>query len=346
LLAVEDLKTYFTTDHGVVKAVDGVSFQVKRRKTLGIVGESGSGKSVTARSILQIVEPPGRIVNGAITFKRPTTAAEQPDDSIDLASQNPRGRAMRDVRGKEISMIFQEPMASFSVHYTVGNQIAEMMLLHLNLSKREVRERTIELLGRVGLPQPERRVDAYPHQLSGGMLQRAMIAMAISCDPSLLIADEPTTALDVTTQAQILDLLASMQDELGMATMLITHDLGVIAELADDVVVMYLGTVAELGDVDSIFHDPLHPYTRALLQSIPQVEDKARRRLQTIRGSVPDPYNRPVGCPFHPRCPAFMPGLCDRKEPVPFEVAPGRVVSCHLYYGEGKDRAAHERAER
>jgi peptide/nickel transport system ATP-binding protein len=329
LLEVNDLKTHFFLDQGTVRAVDGASLKVRPGQTLGIVGESGCGKSVTARSILQIVDPPGRVVGGEILYRPGGDAAP-----IDLAKLPPRGRQMRDIRGKEIAMIFQEPMSSLSAHYTIGNQIGEAILLHTDASKREARERTIEALRQVGISRPERRVDDYPHQFSGGMRQRAMIAMAISCSPSLLIADEPTTALDVTTQAQILDLLQSMQDQLGMAIVVITHDLGVIAEMADDVAVMYLGKVVETADVDSIFHDPKHPYTRALLRSIPKVGLGDRQRLDSIRGMVPDPFTRPPGCTFHPRCAAFMPGVCDRQVPPTVALAENRDVQCLLYGGE------------
>jgi peptide/nickel transport system ATP-binding protein len=246
---------------------------------------------------------------------------------------------MRDIRGKEISMIFQEPMTSLSPVHTIGDQITENVLLHLPMNKQEARDRTVEELGRVGIPNPERRVDAYPFQLSGGMRQRAMIAMALSCNPSLLIADEPTTALDVTTQAQILELMRGLQDELGMAIMFITHDLGVVAEMADDVAVMYLGIVAERGNVDSIFHDPKHPYTRALLRSIPRMGRKANRRLDSIRGMVPHPYNRPKGCPFHTRCDEFMEGYCERILPptIPLDgtsLESPRETRCLLYGGK------------
>ncbi len=230
-------------------------------------------------------------------------------------------------------MIFQEPMTSLGPVHTIGNQIIEAIRLHLPVSKDEARERAIAVLRRVGIPRPETRIDSYPFQLSGGMRQRAMIAMALACEPILLIADEPTTALDVTTQAQILDLIRELQRDMGMAVMLITHDLGVVAEIADDVAVMYLGTVAEQGDVDAIFHAPKHPYTQALLRSIPKLGLAKGERLATIRGIVPDPYNRPIGCPYHPRCDSFMPGKCDRITPLPV-VADGQIVRCLLYGGE------------
>ncbi len=329
LLSVRNLKTYFFQDEGLVKAVDGASFDVFPGKTLGIVGESGCGKSVTARSILRIVERPGRIVEGEILLRRP--GGNGADSVLDLAKLGSNSRGMRAIRGGEISLIFQEPMTSFSPVHTIGNQIVEAIRLHRRVTKKEARERAVELLQQVGVPRARERIDEYSYQLSGGLRQRAMIAMALAADPKLLIADEPTTALDVTTQAQILDLLRRLQEQNGMAIMLITHDLGVIAEMADTVVVMYLGRVVEEGPVDDIFHNPKHPYTRALLKSIPSVESTPRIKLPTITGSIPHPYNRPAGCPFHPRCPDFMPGICDRGEPRLQFVSDRQAVSCFLY---------------
>jgi oligopeptide/dipeptide ABC transporter ATP-binding protein len=335
LLEVRDLKTQFFTEDGIVRAVDGVSFEMKRGKTLGIVGESGCGKSVTARSILQIVEHPGRIVEGQILFHRLSRdSGSEHIETVDLVALGARGPEIRDVRGKDISMIFQEPMTSLSPIHTIGNQITEAIRLHLPVSRNEASERAIELLRRVGIPKPDERMGTYTFQLSGGMRQRAMIAMALSCDPSLLIADEPTTALDVTTQAQILDLMRELKDDMGMSIILITHDLGVVAEMADDVVVMYLGTVVERGGVVDIFHDAHHPYTRALLRSIPKYGLRAAgQRLDSIRGMVPDPYSRPAGCPYHPRCDDMMPGKCDRISPPSFRIGEDRVVRCLLYEG-------------
>ena len=332
LLEVKGLRTHFFTDEGVVKAVDGVDFEIERGQTVCVVGESGCGKSVTARSILQIVDPPGRVVGGQVLLHRE-------NETVDLAAMNPRGRAIRAIRGKDIGMIFQEPMTSLSPVHSIGDQIAEVIRLHFPDTPKQARERTVELLRLVGIPRPEERIDAYPFQLSGGMRQRAMIAMGLACGPSLLIADEPTTALDVTTQAQILDLIARLQQELGMAVLLITHDLGVVAEMADNVVVMYLGTVAERGSVDAIFHDPKHPYTQALLRSIPKVGVGVRERLSTIRGSVPPPFARPSGCTFHPRCERAMPGRCDRVMPTRIAIgATGRdEVRCLLYGGGDGD---------
>src|SRR5436190_12021316 len=300
LLSVRNLKTHFSQDEGLVKAVDGVSFDMAPRATLGIVGESGCGKSVTARSILRIVDRPGRIIDGEIHFRRPgsapTTDGHGPSSKlVDLAKLDPNGREMRAIRGAEIALIFQEPMSSFSPVHSVGNQIIEMLLLHRSMNRREARDETIEILRRVGVSTPEERVDQLPNQLSGGLRQRAMIAMALSCKPTLLIADEPTTALDVTTQTQILELMRRLQKEDGMAIMLITHDLGVVAEMATDVAVMYLGRVVEQAPVDAIFHDPRHPYTRALLRSIPRIRSRTRERLTPIEGAVPHPYDRPTG---------------------------------------------------
>ena len=325
LLSVRNLQTSFFQDEGTTKAVDGASFDVFAGKTLGIVGESGCGKSVTAQSILRIVEPPGRIVEGEIVLTR------EDGSQVDLVKLKPNGKQIRSIRGGDIGLVFQEPMTSFSPVHTIGEQIIEAVRLHNPVGKKEARRRGIEALRSVGIPKPERRIDEYTFELSGGLRQRAMIAVALSCDPRLLIADEPTTALDVTTQAQILDLLRRIQQERGMAIMLITHNLGVIAEMADDVVVMYLGRVVEQGKVDDIFHDPKHPYTKALLQSIPSIESTPRVKLPTISGSIPHPFNRPSGCPFHPRCASAIAGRCDAQEPRLVPVGERRKASCFLY---------------
>ncbi|HXF36947.1 MAG TPA: ABC transporter ATP-binding protein [Actinomycetota bacterium] len=338
VLSVRDLRTYFFSPEGTTRAVDGVSFDLFERRTLGIVGETGCGKSVTARSILRLIEPPGRIVGGEILLRRGDTL-------VDLAQLPPNGRLMRSIRGGDIGLVFQEPMTSFSPVHTIGSQIIEAIRLHGRGSRREARDRAIELLRMVGVSRPRERLAEYPWQLSGGLRQRAMIAMALAGDPRVLIADEPTTALDVTTQAQILHLLRSLQSRTGMAIILITHDLGVIAEMADDVVVMYLGNVVERGPVDAIFHAPKHPYTRALLDSIPRLEAPARSKLETIRGGVPHPFNRPTGCPFHPRCARAIDGLCDEREPEPLPLAPGHEVRCHLYGADPIGRARDDRAE-
>jgi oligopeptide/dipeptide ABC transporter ATP-binding protein len=332
LLSVHNLKTYFPQDEGIVKAVDGASFDLYPGRTLGIVGESGCGKSITARSILRIIDRPGQIVDGEILFRRRKALDDgRTDEVIDLTKLNPNGQEIRAIRGAEIALVFQEPMSSFSPVHTVGDQIAEAIMLHQQVNRREARDKAIEMLRLVGIPLPEERVDQLSNQLSGGLRQRAMIAMALSCHPTLLIADEPTTALDVTTQAQILDLLRRLQREYGMAIMLITHDLGVIAEMADTVVVMYLGRVVEHASVDEIFYAAKHPYTQALLRSIPRIRSNSRERLASITGSVPHPYNRPPGCPFHPRCAAFMPGVCNQDEPQLQAVGEQHLVSCFLY---------------
>lgn len=327
LLEIKDLRTYFVLDEGIVKAVDGISFEVKPGKTLGVVGESGCGKSVTALSILKLTGPRSKI-QGEILLHRDGQV-------IDIAKLDPKGDEIRSIRGKEISMIFQEPGASFSPVHTVGEQIIEAIMLHQKLDKKAARESAIELMRIAGIPRPELRIDEYPHQFSGGMLQRAMIAMALSCRPRLLIADEPTTNLDVTIQAQILELLKELQRQFGMAVMMITHNLGVIAEMAEEVIVMYLGKIVESASVEEIFYNPLHPYTKALLESVPKVGKRVKGRLKAIKGIVPDPYNLPTGCSFHPRCPEFIKGICDVRVPNLVEVKPGHKVSC-LLYGEVK----------
>jgi oligopeptide/dipeptide ABC transporter ATP-binding protein len=330
LIEVRDVRVYFYLDEGIVRAVEGVSFDIERGKTLGVVGESGCGKSVTSQAIMQIVPAPGKIVSGDIFYHR--YRQDGSAERIEITALDPRGPDIRNIRGNEIAKIFQEPMTSLSPVHTIGNQIMEAIILHQEVDKAEARQKAIDMLGHVGLPQPVQRIDYYPHQLSGGMRQRAMIAMALSCNPSLLIADEPTTALDVTTEAQILELMKSLQREFGMAIMFITHNLGVIAEMADDVVVMYLGKEVELASVDDTFYNPYHPYTRDLLRSIPRVGRKSRERLHTITGSVPDPYNIPMGCPYHPRCANFMPGKCDVDQDIPFfEVGPNHWARCWLY---------------
>lgn len=334
LLSVRNLKIHFPLDEGTVVAVDGASFDLYPGQTLGIVGESGCGKSVTARSILGILDKPGRIVEGELQFRRRGgNDTSGHDEAVDLTTLAPNGDLMRSIRGGEIALVFQEPMTSFSPVHTIGNQLIEAIMLHRAVTKKAARAMAIDLLRQVGIPLPEQRVDEYAFQLSGGLRQRAMIAMALSCRPSLLIADEPTTALDVTTQAQILDLMRHLQQEYGMAIMLITHDLGVVAEMADHVVVMYLGQVVESAPVDDIFHAAKHPYTQALLQSIPRIQSTSRKQLASIMGTVPHPYARPSGCPFHPRCPSFVEGLCDKREPTLSPLAPDHNVSCFLYHG-------------
>lgn len=342
LLQVQDLQTHFFLRDGVVKAVDGVDFTIHRGQTLCVVGESGCGKSATAHSILQLVDEPGRIVGGQMLLHR--SAGQAKGEVIDLAALKPKGKEMLDIRGREIAMVFQEPMTSLSPVHTVGDQVKEAIRLHLPLDEKDIHERAIEILDRVRIPNPSRHMSSYTFQLSGGMRQRVSLAAALSCEPALLIADEPTTALDVTTQAQILDLFAELQQELNMAIMFITHDLGVVAAIADDVVVMYLGTVAERTDVDSLFHKPLHPYTKALLQSVPKPGVKTR--LAPIRGGVPSPFERPSGCAFHPRCDSFLPGKCDLIDPALIDVGDGRDVRCLLYGEEaGADAQQAHRAD-
>jgi peptide/nickel transport system ATP-binding protein len=331
LLSVRNLHTHFPLDEGTVVAVDGAAFDVYAGQTLGIVGESGCGKSVAARSILGILDRPGRIVDGEVLFRRRGRNGTEGNTPVDLTTFDPNGEEMRAIRGGEIALVFQEPMTSFSPVHTIGNQLVEAIRLHQDVSKQGARDAAIDLLRQVGIPLPEQRIDEYSFQLSGGLRQRAMIAMALSCNPSLLIADEPTTALDVTTQAQILDLMRQLQQDYGMAIMLITHDLGVVAEMADHVAVMYLGQVVESAPVDEIFHTAKHPYTQALLQSIPRIQARARDHLASIKGSVPHPYARPSGCSFHPRCPAVIEGTCDRRMPTLTAVQPTHNVSCFLY---------------
>ncbi len=323
LLEYKDLCLHFFTDEGVVKAIDGVDLAVRRSKTLCIVGESGCGKSVMSLAALRIVQKPGRIVKGQILWE------DISGKICDIAALNPKGSDIRDIRGAQIAMIFQEPMTSLSSLHTIGDQIMEVIRLHRGATKEEARERAIDMLAQVRIPRPERLIDEYPFRLSGGMRQRAMIAMALSCNPSLLIADEPTTALDVTTQAQILDLMLELQSDHGMAVMFITHDLGIVAEIADDVAVMYLGRVVEKTDVDTLFNTPKHPYTQALLSSIPKVT-ATREPLEPIQGMIPNPFHRPAGCTFHPRCTKAMP-ICKTREPALTQISADHQVRCLLY---------------
>ncbi len=315
---------HFHTEEGTVHAVNGVSFTVHQGQTLGVLGESGCGKSVTGFSLLQLVRYPGRIERGRIVY-------HGLDFDLDLVREPPDSTHLRQVRGGEIAMIFQEPMTSLDPVYTAGNQVLEAIRYHLDLPRAAAWDRAVSILDKVGLPEPRRIMDTYPHQLSGGMRQRVMIAIALACHPQLLIADEPTTALDVTTEAQILDLLRELQAEMQMAILFITHDLGVIAEMAQDVIVMCLGQIVERTNIQSLFAAPLHPYTRALLESIPRLGSRDRRRLQAIEGIVPSPADIPPGCTFHTRCPDFIPGLCDVHAPTPQTLADGRQVQCFLY---------------
>lgn len=318
ILKVKGLKTYFYDRKGKVPAVDGVDFTVRKGETLGIVGESGCGKSVTSMSILKLLPPEGKVVEGEILFKgRDLTKCSSSE--------------MEKIRGKEIAMIFQEPMTSLNPVYTVGQQIGEMIKTHEQLSKKQLREKAIEMLKLVGIPSPEKRIDEYPHELSGGMRQRVMIAMALSCNPELLIADEPTTALDVTIQAQILELMRELKNKLGTSIMMITHDLGVIAEMADYVLVMYAGMVMEYCSVRDLFQKPLHPYTQGLINSLPRIDD-AKDKLYVIEGSVPSLYDMPEGCRFWPRCPHAK-EICKTRIPELYDCG-GRKVRCFLYDDE------------
>jgi len=321
LLQVKNLQTSFFTPEGEVRAIDGISFEIAEGKTLGLVGESGCGKSVTSLSIMRLIQsPPGKIVGGEIIYRG--------KDLLKLGKEE-----MRKIRGNEISMIFQEPMTSLNPVFTVGNQIGEAIKLHQGLGKKETRAKTIEMLRLVKIADPESRVDAYPHQLSGGMRQRVMIAMALSCNPSLLIADEPTTALDVTIQAQILELMKELQVEIGMALLLITHDLGVVAEQANDVAIMYAGKIVEKTSAPALFARPLHPYTVGLLHSLPGAGGAKKKRLDAIPGMVPSPLHLPSGCRFRDRCPKAA-DLCVQKEPELVEKEPGHMVACHFPHAE------------
>lgn len=327
VLEVQNLQVHFFLDEGTVRAVDDVSFSVSAGKTLGIVGESGSGKSVMGQAIMRIVPPPGRIVGGKILL-----AVEGEDGSptrIDLASLERGSRFARSIRGREVAMIFQEPMNSFSPVHTVGSQIIEALRLHSDVSRAEARNRTIEMLARVGIPQPEHRIGAYPHQLSGGMRQRAMIAMALVCNPRVLIADEPTTALDVTIQAQIIELLKSLQEEFGMAILFISHNLGVVAEISHDVMVVYFGRVMETAPKRVIFEEPLHPYTQALMRSVPSIDTPVGSHLATIDGTLPDPHAHIRGCPFFGRCDQCGGNtVCQDSSYVLTPVAENHFVAC------------------
>ncbi|MCK4790893.1 MAG: ABC transporter ATP-binding protein [Desulfobacteraceae bacterium] len=323
LLEVQELKTYFYTFDGIARAVEGVSFGLNKGETLGIVGESGSGKSVTALSVMRLIpEPPGKIVHGRILLNG--------NDILQISMND-----MKDIMGNRISMIFQEPMTSLNPLFTVGDQISEMFVRHMNLSKKESWNQSVEMLEKVQIPSPGKRARDYPHQLSGGMRQRVMIAIALSCDPEILIADEPTTALDVTIQAQVLDLMLQLKEDFGASILMITHDLAVIAEIAQRVIVMYAGRVVEEGDVFTIFENPMHPYTRALLKSIPKFGNRSksgREPLHVIKGIVPSLYNLPAGCSFYPRCPEAM-DIC-KTDPIKIAaLEENHRVRCALYPG-------------
>lgn len=332
LLEINDLRISFHLDEGVVRAVDGVSLAIDRGAVLGVVGESGCGKSVTAQSILRILPRTARIEAGQILLHRSRESTNgEGAEVVDVARLSPTGRQIRGIRGKDVGMVFQEPMSSFSPLHTIGDQIMEPMMLHLKLPKAKARKLAIESLARVGISEPKLRVDQYPHELSGGMRQRAMIALALGCNPSLLIADEPTTALDVTVQGQILELMRNLQREMGLAIMFITHNLGVVAQMADEVVIMYLGRVVEQGPVRAIFHEAKHPYTQDLLRAIPRIGMAPGQRLKAIEGSIPSPFERLRGCVFHPRCSQCVAGRCDVEVPVLTQMGDGHSVRCFLY---------------
>jgi oligopeptide transport system ATP-binding protein len=326
LIEVRNLEIHFVTHSALVRAVDGVTYTIEKERTLGIVGESGCGKTVTAYGIMGLVQsPPGKIVGGEVLYHRNGSV-------LDLTKLPPKGRVMRSIRGNEIAMIFQEPMTSLNPVYTIGSQIIESIVLHQRLSRKNARQKAIEMLRQVHIPLPEQRVREYPHQLSGGMRQRAMIAMALSCNPALLIADEPTTALDVTIQAQVLELMNALRREFRAAIQFITHDLGVIAGMADDVAVMYLGRIVEAAPVHEIYHAPKHPYTQGLMHSVPSLARK-KERLVPIEGVVPDPIDVPPGCGFEPRCPKRM-EICKEKAPPLENVGPGHTAACWLHGAE------------
>jgi peptide/nickel transport system ATP-binding protein len=322
LLTISDLHTYFFLDEGIIQAVNGVNLQIPKGRTIALVGESGCGKSVTAFSILRLVSNPGRIVSGKIIMHRKA-------GDVDLTKLKEDGEAIRKVRGKEIAMIFQEPMSSLSPVHTVGSQIMEAVRLHTDMKKTEAKIHSMNMMELVGIPNAKERFKQYPHEMSGGLRQRAVIAMALSCHPSLLIADEPTTALDVTIQAQILQLMRDLQAESTMSIMLITHDLGVVAEMADEVAVMYMGRIIEQTDSINLFNNPQHPYTQALLQSVPGRDTRPGSRLKVIAGSVPDPFQNIAGCPFHPRCQEAISSKCDQGNPPELEeLSQGHNVAC------------------
>lgn len=324
VIEIRNLKTYFELEEGTLKAVDGVNISIPEKSIVGVIGESGSGKSVMARSVMRITSKPGKIVSGEIILQ------QQDKAPLDLVSLDAAGSTIRDIRGKVISMIFQEPMTSLSPVHTIGNQIIEAILLHRTQNKREAKEIALSMIDRVGISNPKQRYDEYPHQLSGGMRQRAMIAMALSCNPALLIADEPTTALDVTVQAQILELLKELQEQYGMAIMYITHNLGVIAEIADEVNVMYLGRVVEHATTRQLFKNPQHPYTQRLLESIPKMGKKGRNRLEAIKGTVPVPINLENQCGFYSRCDQALKGSCDVAMPALVDTGDAHEVRCFL----------------
>ncbi len=330
LIEVRNLQVNFNLLEGTVHALNGVDFDIVRGKSLGVIGESGCGKSVTAQSIMRIVPtPPAKIVSGEILFHKDTGNGQR--EKINILDLEASGEKMRKIRWKDIAMVFQEPMTSFSPLFTIGNQIMEAVTLHNpDMTEKQARQHTIDVLGHVGIPKPQRLVDSYPHQFSGGMRQRAMIAMALSCRPTLLIADEPTTALDVTIEAQILELLQKLSEEFNMSMMYISHDLAVIGEMSDTIMVMYLGQIMERASRDELFANPSHPYTQALWRSIPRIEG-GQDKLEPIAGNLPSPFSEQKGCPFYSRCEHRIPGLCDTQRPPMFKLSPTHEVSCFLF---------------
>ncbi|MCD6476503.1 MAG: ABC transporter ATP-binding protein [Anaerolineaceae bacterium] len=331
LIRISNLKVTFPLDEGLVQALDGIDLSIKKSKVIGVVGESGCGKSITARSILRIIPPPGRIDEGEILLRTNIGTPNGEEQIIDLAQIDEESEQLRQIRGHQISMIFQEPMTSFSSYHTIGDQISEAAIVHQISDKHKARELAIQMLDRVGIPNASTRISQYPHEFSGGMRQRAMIAMAMICNPSLLIADEPTTSLDVTIQAQMLELMRDLRTDFNSSILFITHNLGVIAQIADEVYIMYLGKIVEHGTVDDIFHNPKHPYTVNLLQAIPKITGTTKDRLVAIEGSVPSPFERPSGCPFHPRCDRIIKGVCESKIPSVTDITNNHQVSCNLY---------------
>lgn len=331
LIRINQLKVSFPLDEGTVQALDGIDMSIKKGKVIGVVGESGCGKSITARSILRIIPSPGKIDEGEILLRTKIGSPNDKEYILDLTKLQPESELLRQIRWGEISMIFQEPMTSFSSFHSLGDQISEAVLVHKKTTKKEAVELAIHMLNRVGIPNASTRVKQYPHEFSGGMRQRAMIAMALICNPSMLIADEPTTSLDVTIQAQMLELMRDLRQDFGSSILFITHNMGVIAQIADEVYIMYLGNIVEKGLVSQIFHNPKHPYTVDLLQAIPKISGAKKHRLVAIEGNVPSPFERPGGCPFHPRCNSMIKGICEDQVPKTTDFGDGHSTKCHLF---------------
>jgi oligopeptide/dipeptide ABC transporter ATP-binding protein len=331
LIRISNLKVTFPLDEGTVQALDGIDLSIKKGKVIGVVGESGCGKSITARSIIRIIPTPGKIDKGQILLRTKVGSPNGEEHIIDIAQLDEDSEIMRQIRWGEVAMIFQEPMTSFSSYHTLGNQIGEAAIIHRHVTKEEANKLAIQMLERVGIPNAPTRVNQYPHEFSGGMRQRAMIAMALICNPALLIADEPTTSLDVTIQAQMLELMRDLREDFGSSIMFITHNLGVIAQIADEVYIMYLGKIVEHGLVNDIFHDPKHPYTVDLLNAIPKITGEVEERLVAIEGSIPSPFERVSGCPFHPRCSQIIRGVCENQVPQMTDFGNDHTTFCHLY---------------